>query len=85
MELPKHLQEKLQKMLEVDKNSSGYIELTDEYMINDCKACERFYKRTTIEHIKQFIDRGYEGNVDERNWYRYAIVLKNKGYDLETL
>lgn len=74
-------QQNIEWMKNADKDKERLKLQTDieiEQYINDC---ELSYNRTTEEHIKLFEEKKYEGDVNERNWYRYSIYLKRKKGD----
>ncbi|MCM3167931.1 hypothetical protein [Peribacillus frigoritolerans] len=66
--------------MEANKSSKRTIFETDEEKLEFIKSCEESYKVKTIEHIDNYVKRGYEGNVDERRWFRFAKYLQEKGY-----
>lgn len=77
-ELPKELMENYIKMQEASKNNPLKILETVEEQIDFIREMEQIYNRETKDHIAVMIEREYEGNVDERMWYRIARQLKRE-------
>lgn len=67
-----------------EQNPLKVLSNTDEQMAY-IKEMEIVYQRTTQQHIQYMKEREYEGNVDERTWYRLALLLKRNNMlpDLE--
>lgn len=75
------LEDKLKDMLESDSHSERLLYENESDIFNFVKNCEKVYGKTTNEHINEFINKKYEGNVDEERWYRFGIILKEIGYN----
>lgn len=68
-----------EKIIEANSKSSRLIFNTPEEKLEFIRSCEKTYKKTTENHIIDHQNRGFEGNVDERKWYRIAMELKEEG------
>ena len=67
------------RIMKKNQNSQRKIFQDDDEMVEFIHNCEKFYNKTTEEHIKEHVRRNFEGNVDERRWYRFAKYLMEKG------
>ncbi|MEK4698151.1 hypothetical protein MKX47_00970 [Solibacillus sp. FSL R7-0668] len=83
--LPDHLLGNLKIIQEASKENPLKILETKDEQFNFIKQMEKVWGRTTQEHIYYMKNKGFEGNVDERTWYRTALQLKKIGVlkDLE--
>jgi hypothetical protein len=54
-------------------------------MLQDIQLCEKFFKKSTTQFMREFKDNDYEVNVDQRQWYRFAHILINKGYNIDSI
>ncbi|OJD46188.1 hypothetical protein BAU22_16840 [Bacillus sp. 4048] len=73
------LQRKIKRVLEANENSTRTIFSTDQEILEFVNNCEKVYRKSTIDHLVSHEQRRYEGNVDERRWYRFGKYLQDKG------
>ncbi|MGG0134508.1 hypothetical protein [Bacillus tropicus] len=78
----KAIEENLKKILEANLNSNRLMFKNVEEKREFLQRCEKVYKKTTREHLRQFEERGFEGNVEERKWYRLAKKLIDEGIEI---
>jgi len=71
--------ENFKRIMEANHASKRTIFKDDNEMIEFIHNCEKVYNKTTDEHLLDHKKREFEGNVDERRWYRFAKYLKEKG------
>lgn len=76
-------QKNFEDIVNNNKRSSRNIFMTDDEKIRFIKNCENVYGRSTREHLIIHVDKQYEGNVDERRWFRFAKELLEKNYKLD--
>ena len=75
-------QKNFEDIVNTNKKSPHNIFITDEEKIQFIKNCEIIYSRSTREHLQYHVQKNYEGNVDERRWFRFAKELIEKDYKL---
>lgn len=83
--LPTELLENYQIMQQASEKNPLKILNTLEEQLAYVKKMENICNRSTQQHIKYMQSKGFEGNVDERTWYRIARQLRYSGVlkDLE--
>ncbi|MGD6778479.1 hypothetical protein ACQCT3_02545 [Sutcliffiella horikoshii] len=64
-----------------NENSKRTIFQTEDEMMEFIKNCEKLYNIDTKQHLINFPKNGFEGNVDERKWFRIARHLEDNGYN----
>lgn len=77
--LPDDLLENFQIMQQASEQNPLKILDTTEEQLAYLEKMENIWNRTTPQHIQYMRDRDFEGNVDERTWYRLALQLKKAG------
>ncbi|EGQ27062.1 hypothetical protein HMPREF9372_0945 [Sporosarcina newyorkensis 2681] len=74
--LPDELLANDQRMALASDNKPLKILSTDEELMRFVEKMQKFYDRTTQEHVNYMRARDYEGSVEERTWYNIARQLK---------
>lgn len=67
--------ENYKRLIRCKDESNRLIFENDEEKLRFVLDCEKVYNRTTLEHVQWFKGNNFEGNVDERRWYRLGCYL----------
>lgn len=77
--LPEELLANYDIMESASKQNPLKVLSTDQERMEYIEKMEKVYKRTTKEHFNYMKSKDYEGNVDEKTWYRIALHLSKEG------
>ena len=77
--LPEELLENYRIMEEASQNNPLKILSTLEEKLRYIEDMEQIYQCSTKDHILYMKEKDYEGNVDERTWYRIGLQLQRDG------
>lgn len=72
------VRKRAKEILERNQQSSRNMFENEEEKWDFVKRCEKVYRKSSETFVKEFENRGYEGNVDERKWYRLYRGLTEK-------
>lgn len=72
------LEQKVEELTKRNNESKRNIFDSEEERWEFIRRCERVYQKDSESFVKEFEEREYEGNVDERKWYRLYRTLTEK-------